>query len=131
MDAVLVSPKKENFYLSKTILEFLPYQDRIIQKVVNKIEQEQIKIIKEDTLGILFEKLIREQEKKDLGQLGGYTQLIDPTESFLISSKGLGRLSHLFNVLKREDLLKFGTKTNKFMQIAKWDKTKSVLIIPA
>ena len=59
---------------------------------------------------------------KDLGQLWGYTQLIDPIESFLVSSNGLGRLSHLFNVLKREDLLKFGTKTNKFMQIAKWDK---------
>ena len=61
---------------------------------------------------------------KDLGQLWGYTQLINPTESFLISSKGLGRLSHLFNVLRREDLLKFGTKTSKFMQIAKWDKRR-------
>ncbi len=61
---------------------------------------------------------------KDLGQLWGYTQLIDPIESFLISSKGLGELSHLFNVLKREDLLKFGIKTNKFMQIAKWDKRR-------
>ena len=58
---------------------------------------------------------------KDLGQLWGYTQLIDPLESFLISSKGLGALSHLFKVLKREDLLKFGTQVNKFMQIAKWD----------
>jgi hypothetical protein len=61
---------------------------------------------------------------KDLGQLWGYTQLINPIESFLISSKGLGRLSHLFNVLRREDLLKFGTKTSKFMQIAKWDKRR-------
>ena len=61
---------------------------------------------------------------KDLGQLWGYTQLINPIESFLISSKGLGRLSHLFNVLRREDLLKFGTKTHKFMQIAKWDKRR-------
>ena len=59
---------------------------------------------------------------KDLGQLWGYTQLIDPIESFLVSSNGFGRLSHLFNVLKREDLLKFGTKINKFMQLAKWDK---------
>jgi len=61
---------------------------------------------------------------KDLGQLWGYSQLINPIESFLISSKGLGRLSHIFNVLKREDLLKFGTKTSKFMQIAKWDKRR-------
>ncbi len=64
---------------------------------------------------------------KDLGQLWGYTQLIDPVESFLISSKGLGRLSHLFNVLKREDLLKFGTKINKFMQLAKWDKGRKCI----
>ena len=64
---------------------------------------------------------------KDLGHLWGYTQLIDPVESFLISSKGLGRLSYLFNVLKREDLLKFGTKTNKFMQLAKWDKRRKYI----
>ncbi len=64
---------------------------------------------------------------KDLGQLWGYTQLIDPIESFLVSSKGLGRLSHIINVLKREDLLKFGTKTNKFMQIAKWDKARDCI----
>ena len=61
---------------------------------------------------------------KDLGQLWGYTQLIGPIESFLISSKGLGRLSHLFNVLKREDLLKYGLKDNNFMQIVKWDKSR-------
>ena len=61
---------------------------------------------------------------KDLGQLWGYTQLIDPIESFLISSNGFGRLSYLFNVLKREDLLKFGVNINKFMQLAKWDKSR-------
>ncbi len=88
--------------------------------------------IKIDVVGILKKgddfKLVFVEVKdteltlKDLGQLWGYTQLIDPVESFLISSKGLGRLSHLFNVLKREDLLKFGTNINKFMQLAKWDK---------
>ncbi|PKM92449.1 MAG: hypothetical protein CVU81_00405 [Euryarchaeota archaeon HGW-Euryarchaeota-1] len=90
--------------------------------------------IKVDVVGILKRgnefKLVFVEVKdtdltlKDLGQLWGYTQLIDPIESFLVSSKGLGRLSHLFNVLKREDVLKFGTKTNKFMQIAIWDKRK-------
>jgi len=69
----------------------------------------------------------KELTLKDLGQLWGYTQLIDPIESLLISSKGLGRLSHLFNVLKREDLLKFGAKTNKFMQLAKWDKRRGCI----
>jgi len=93
--------------------------------------------IKVDVVGILKRgdefKLVFVEVKdteltlKDLGQLWGYTQLIDPIESLLISSKGLGRLSHLFNVLKREDVLKFGTKTNKFMQIAKWDKARNCI----
>lgn len=93
--------------------------------------------IKVDVVGILKRgnefKLVFVEVKdtdltlKDLGQLWGYTQLIDPIESFLVSSKGLGRLSHLFNVLKREDLLKFGTNINKFMQIAKWDKIRSCI----
>lgn len=61
---------------------------------------------------------------KDLGQLWGYTQLIDPVESFLISPRGFGQLSYLFNVLQREDLLRYGTKINKFMRVAKWDKTR-------
>ncbi|MEW5896180.1 MAG: hypothetical protein AB1668_00675 [Nanoarchaeota archaeon] len=93
--------------------------------------------VKIDVIGILKRgddfKLVfvevkdKELTLKDLGQLWGYTQLIDPIESFLVSSKGLGRLSHLFNVLRREDLLKFGTKTNKFMQIAKWDKRRGCI----
>lgn len=62
---------------------------------------------------------------KDLGQLWGYTQLIDPVESFLISSKGFGQLAYLFNVLQREDLLKYGTKINKFMRVVLWDKTRN------
>ena len=61
---------------------------------------------------------------KDLGQLWGYTQLLDPEESFLISPKGFGRLSHLFKILKREDLLKYGIKRNKFMRVAQWDKSR-------
>lgn len=93
--------------------------------------------IKVDVVGILKRgndfKLVFVEVKdaeltlKDLGQLWGYTQLIDPVESFLISSKGLGRLSYLFNVLKREDLLRFGTKINKFMQLAKWDKGRKCI----
>lgn len=64
---------------------------------------------------------------KDLGQLWGYTQLIEPIESFLVSSKGLGRLSHLFNTLKREDLLRYGKDRSKLMKVAKWDtRTNSI-----
>lgn len=61
---------------------------------------------------------------KDLGQLWGYTQLMDPEESFLISPKGFGRLSKLFNVSKREDLLKYGIDKIKFMRIARWDQQR-------
>lgn len=61
---------------------------------------------------------------KDLGQLWGYSQLMNPIESFLVSSRGIGRLSKLFNVLKREDLLKYGVGGNKYMRIAKWDDNR-------
>lgn len=87
--------------------------------------------IKIDILGILkkdgetclafIEVKDQELTLKDLGQLWGYAQLMDPLESFLLSSKGLGSLSKLFNVLKREDLLKYGQAGTKYMQIAKWD----------
>jgi len=60
----------------------------------------------------------------DLGQLWGYTQLINPVESFLVSSKSLGRLSHLFNILNREDLLIYGSRRERTMKIAKWDTSK-------
>ena len=63
----------------------------------------------------------------DLGQLWGYTQLINPIESFLISSVGLGNLEYLFKVLKREDLLIYGQKQERTMKICKWDhKRKSI-----
>lgn len=58
---------------------------------------------------------------KDLGQLWGYTQLINPIESFLISSEGLGSLEYILNVLKREDVLIYGTKKERMMKICKWD----------
>lgn len=61
---------------------------------------------------------------KDLGQLWGYTQLINPLESFLISSKGLDSLDYLFNVLKREDLLFYGLKKSKMMKVARWDERR-------
>jgi len=61
---------------------------------------------------------------KDLGQLWGYTQLINPMESYLISSTGLGTLSPLFNVLNREDLLRYGINEDNFMRVAKWDSDR-------
>ena len=60
----------------------------------------------------------------DLGQLWGYTQLINPVESFLISSKSLGSLEYLFKVLKREDLLFYGIKKEKMMRVCRWDEQR-------
>jgi hypothetical protein len=59
---------------------------------------------------------------KDLCQLWGYSQLLNPAESFLISSKGLGNLNCLFKILKREDLLLYGVKKDKMMRVCKWDE---------
>jgi type I restriction-modification system DNA methylase subunit len=83
MDAVLISQTQENFHLSKDTLESLPYKDKIINQVVNRLEQEQLTKIKEDTLGILFEKLIREQEKKDLGQFYTPQEIVNYIVNFL------------------------------------------------
>lgn len=63
----------------------------------------------------------------DLGQLWGYTQLINPIESFLISSAGLGSLEYLFKILKREDLLVYGMKKEKMMRICKWDGQRKAI----
>lgn len=93
--------------------------------------------IKVDVLGIVtrnnqhdlvfVEVKDKELSLKDLGQLWGYSQLIEPIESFLISPRGFGCLSKLFNVLKREDLLRYGQTGTKYMNIAKWDtKRKSI-----
>ncbi len=83
MESILVSPKQENFHLSRDTLESLPYQDKIIRKVVRRIEQEQLTKIKEDTLGVLFEKLIREQEKRDLGQFYTPQEIVNYIVNFL------------------------------------------------
>ena len=63
----------------------------------------------------------------DLGQLWGYTQLIDPVESFLVSSKGLGSLENVLNILRRQDLLVYGKKEDKYMRVAKWDSKRGTI----
>jgi len=64
---------------------------------------------------------------KDLGQLWGYTQLINPAESFLMSPLGLGNLDYLLNILQREDLLVYGSKKERMMKICKWDKKRKTI----
>jgi hypothetical protein len=91
--------------------------------------------IKIDILGILRddkrEELVFVEVKddlltlKDLGQLWGYTQLINPVESFLISSKGLGLLGELYNTLKRRDLFVYGSKRERTMKAALWLKSSN------
>ncbi|MCW1294229.1 MAG: hypothetical protein QXP07_00085 [Candidatus Parvarchaeum sp.] len=86
--------------------------------------------IKIDIIGILKDKnreeLVFVEVKdalltlKDLGQLWGYTQLINPIESFLISSKGLGILAEIYTTLNRRDLFVYGTKHEKTMKAAVW-----------
>ena len=85
-----------------------------------------------DVLGIIKEKnkvlLVFIEAKKtklnlrDLGQLWSYCKLCDPSEAFLLSSKGLGSLNKIFINLLRTDLLDFGDgKKIKKMQIGKWN----------
>ena len=67
----------------------------------------------------------------DLGQLWGYTQLLNPLESFLVSSKGLGSLNYILNVLKREDLLIYGLKKERRMHVCKWDESANSIDYPS
>jgi len=76
---------------------------------------------------VLIEVKDKQLTLKDLGQLWGYSQLIDPVESFLISSVGLGSLDYLLKVRNREDLLRYGKKKEKMMKVCQWDsKRKSI-----
>ena len=83
METVLIQTQQKDFHLSKDVLKSLPYQDRIINKVINRIEQEQLTKIKEDTLGVLFERLIKEEERKDLGQFYTPQEIVNYIINFL------------------------------------------------
>jgi len=83
METVLIQTQQQDFHLSKDALKSLPYQDRIINKVINRIEQEQLTKIKEDTLGVLFERLIKEEERKDLGQFYTPQEIVNYMINFL------------------------------------------------
>lgn len=85
-----------------------------------------------DVLGIIKKKARSEiafiEAKKtqlnlhDLGQLWAYCKLCNPSEAFLLSSKGLGSLDKILKNLNRTDLLDFGDgRIIRKMQVAKWD----------
>lgn len=57
----------------------------------------------------------------DLGQLWAYCKLCNPSDAYLLSSKGLGSLEKILKNFKREDMLDFGDgKSIKKMKVAKW-----------
>ncbi len=83
METVLIQTKQQDLHISKGTLKSLPYEDRIIDKVIHRIEQEQLTKIKEDTLGVLFERLIKEEERKDLGQFYTPQEIVNYMIDFL------------------------------------------------
>lgn len=133
-----ITDKYKGYAIETTFETSKQYLDAVLRKKGIQCNDAIGLQIKVDIVGILRRKdeikLIFVEVKdteltlKDLGQLWGYTQLMNPIESFLISPKGLGRLSHVFKILNREDLLKYGgAKLNNFMHVAKWDKnTKTI-----
>ena len=65
---------------------------------------------------------------RDLGQLWAYCRLCDPTEAFLLSSKGFGTLGHVLKDYLREDLLDFGDgRKIKKMKVGLWDVDRNTI----
>jgi len=58
----------DSINLNYKMLDTLPYKDKIIRQVIKRLKLEKDICIQNDTLGILFEKLLEEQDKKNLGQ---------------------------------------------------------------
>lgn len=64
----------------------------------------------------------------NIGQLLVYCKLCNPEEAFLLSPAGLGSLDKVLNILKREDLLDYGSgKRIKKIKVAKWDLTREAI----
>ena len=69
METILLQKKKDDVLkIDEATLESMPYEDEIIQNVILKIKEQKLLNIQEDTLGVLFERLIKEEERKNLGQ---------------------------------------------------------------
>ena len=76
---------------------------------------------------VLMEVKLPPTSLKDLGQLWGYTQLLNPLESFLVSPNGTGTLNELYHVMKRDDLFTYGIKSEKRMVVGRWDTVRKTL----
>lgn len=84
-DANLIVVDDDSLCVNRGILNSLPYEDIIIQKVVSHIRKENLFRFEENTLGVIFEKLIREEERKDLGQFYTPQEVVN----YMINSLGL------------------------------------------
>lgn len=76
---------------------------------------------------VLMEVKLPPASLKDLGQLWGYTQLLNPLESFLVSPNGTGTLNELYHVMNRDDLFTYGLKGEKKMVVGRWDTVRKTL----
>ena len=76
---------------------------------------------------VLMEVKLPSTSLKDLGQLWGYTQLLNPIESFLVSPNGTGTLKELYHVMNRDDLFTYGLKGEKKMVVGRWDTVRKTL----
>lgn len=76
---------------------------------------------------ILMEVKLPPTSLKDLGQLWGYTQLLNPLESFLVSPNGTGTLNELYHVMNRDDLFIYGLKGERRMVVGRWDSVRKNL----
>lgn len=76
---------------------------------------------------VLVEVKVPPTSLKDLGQLWGYTQLLNPIESFLLSPNGTGTLNELYNVMNRDDIFTYGLKGERRMIIGQWDTLRKTL----
>ena len=76
---------------------------------------------------VLMEVKLPPTSLKDLGQLWGYTQLLNPLESFLVSPNGTGTLNELYHVMNRDDLFIYGLKGERRMVVGRWDTVRKTL----
>ncbi len=77
---------KNEFLLDNGMLHTLLHHyhsDKLIQNVMVQIKEQKIQILKEDTLGILFEKFLKEEEKKNSGQFYTPQEIVDYIFHFL------------------------------------------------
>ena len=73
---------------------------------------------------ILIECKLKEIKLRDVSQLLGYSKVVRPYLSIILSPKGLSRsLHHLLNIFRRYDLLEYGS--NKYIIIGRWDPLRA------